>query len=235
MQMALADEYLPKFADYQKTGFQDHLSVFPDLINEAFYYSSLTPDDPTALFEAHNLMKTYLQFLQAYSGLTMIANTPQNNYQGQGDIHVGCDLDALLAEQIQINSVGDFTPTCPFKIVVPLVVAKASFDCKGAEVEGGEGVIVGASYEFKTGNTTLSIGAGIETSVPFVSAGAKQQVYVTFDGNGNYSDAGIKGEAGVEIGGYGPTVSSKAGYEIGINAGASASTEGAGNQMQIKF
>lgn len=235
LQMALADNWLPKFADYHQLGFQEHADVFPAIINEIYYYSSLTPDDPTPLFLAHNVVMTYLSFLEAYSALTVIASTPQNDFNGQGDIYVACDLDQLLSEQITLNAVKDVTPDCAIKLTVPLVVAKVSFDCKGAEVEGGEGLIVGAAYEFKSGNTTLSIGAGIETNIPFVSAGAKQQVYVTFDSNGNYCDAGIKGEAGAEIGGFGPTVSSKAGYQVGINAGASAAVEGAGVTTPINF
>jgi Tfp pilus assembly protein PilF len=235
LQIALADSWLPKFAEYHKNGFQEHANVFPDLINETYYYSSLAPDDPAPLFVAHNVVMSYLSFLEAYSALTVIASTPQNNFQGQGDIYVGCDIDKLLSEQITLGAVNDAAPKCAFKITVPLVVAKASFDCNGAEVEGGEGLIVGAAYEFKSGNTTLSIGAGIETNIPFVSAGAKQQVYVTFDSNGNYSDAGVKGEAGAEIGGFGPTVSSKAGYQVGINAGASAAIEGAGVSTPIRF
>lgn len=230
-----ADNYLPQFAELQSGGFQDHADLFPPLINEAFYYSSLSPDNAEALSNAHSLIQSYLSFLQAYSALTVIANTKANNYQGQGYINIHCDVAALLAEQSDYSQLNDVTPSCAFKIVVPLVVAKVSFDCTSVGVEGGEGVIVGAQYEFKTGNTTLSIGAGIETNVPFISAGATQQAYVTFDNNGNYSDAGIKGQIGAEIGGYGPTVTTSAGYQIGINAGASASIEDAGNSTTINF
>lgn len=231
----LANNYLPQFADMQKNGFKEHADVFPSLINQAFFYSSLTPDDPTPLFEAHNVLMSYLQFLQAYSALTVIANTKANNFQGQGTVTVDCDIEQLKSEQWELSAVENYTPNCPFKITVPLVVAKISYDCKKLEAEGGEGLIVGVEHEFKTGNTTLSFGAGVETNVPFVSVGAKQQLYVTFDSNGNYSDAGFKGEIGAEIRGYGPTVVSKAGYEVGINAGASASIEGAGQQTPINF
>ena len=226
-QIALADKYLSENAQNQPVGFEERITSFPGLINEAMFYKTLVPDDVQTALNAHHLVQLYLVYLDAYSAATIIAGTPQNGQNGHG-VSIYCDVQQLKEQEYEMSLTTMLPAACRFKLVLAFVVGKVSLDCKKIEVEGGEGLIVGVEHEFKSGNTTLAVGVGVDTNTPFVSVGAKHQAYVTFDGEGNYSDAGLKGEIGVEVGGFGPTGESKMGYDIGINAGATVKMQAAG-------
>lgn len=246
-EIALADAYIQENANSQPMGFEERTFSIIELLNEAMSYKELAPNDISVALQAHNLVEIYLTYLDAYSASTIIASTKQNGYKGFG-VQINCDLNELEAQKYELASTSFVDAQCAYKIVIPLIVAKVSFDCQKAEVEGGEILIVNAEYEFKSGNTTLAIGPGAGADLPFISVGAKNQAFVTFDRNGRYSDAGFKGEAGVELSGYlqnvgveienlglGPTLEAKAGYEFSINSGASAKTEIAGKETPIVF
>lgn len=243
----LADAFLRENAGSQPMGFADRTKTIIELLNEAMSYTELAPNDVSVALQAHNLIVIYLTYLDAYSSATVIASTKANGYKGFA-LSINCDMDELLAQKYELAQTTFVDAECAFKIVIPLIVAKLSFNCQKVEMEGGEILIVNAEYEFKTGNTTLAIGPGASVDIPFIGVGAKNQAFVTFDRNGNYSDAGFKGEVGVELSGYlqsvgqeieniglGPTLETKAGYEFSINSGASAKTEIAGKETPIVF
>lgn len=246
-EIALADKFLMENAMNQPTGFDERVRSIIELLNEAMFYKELTPGDVSVALQANNLVQVYLTYLDAYSANTVIAGTKNNGYNGFG-VQVNCDINELQAMRYELAQTKFVDASCAYKLVVPLVVAKLSFDCHAIEVEGGQILIVGVEYEFKSGNTTLALGPGAGADLPFISVGMKNQAFVTFDRNGNYSDAGFKGEAGVELSGYltevgeaienmgaGPTLEAKAGYEISLNSGASAKTEIGGVETTINF
>ncbi len=110
-------------------------------------------------------------------------------------------------------------PPCPFKdkeIVVAAVVISVTFGCESIELEGGEGIIGGAKYNFKKKETTLFLGAGFDSRLGAKTFGgdiaAKVGGYLTFDQNDNVTDGGIKGDitAGAHLGAA--TLSAKADF-----------------------
>ena len=225
LEIALADKFILDNAHNQPKEFQQRIASFPDLINEAMFYASLAPDDASPLLQAHNLIILYLTYLDAYSAATIIAGTKENGHQGFG-VDIYCDIKELEAQKYELAQTTYVPVDCNIKLVVPLGVAKLSLDCKKIGIEMGQGFIVGANHAFKSGNTTLTVGVGVKSNIPFVDIGAKQMVYVTFDRDGNYTDAGIKGEAGVSIGPkVGVGVEAKVGYQVGLHSGATSKTE----------
>ncbi len=246
-EITLIDKFLQENATSQPRGFEERTNAIIELLNEAMSYKSLAPHDVNVALQAHNLVQVYLVYLDNYSSAAVIAGTKKNGYTGAGP-RIYCDMKELEAMKYELAETNFIDAACPYKIVIPLVVAKVSFNCEKVEVEGGEILIAGVEYEFKTGNTTLAIGPGAGADLPFISVGAKNQAFVTFDRDGNYSDSGIKGEVGIEVShyldvmnaeiesmAYGPTLEAKAGYEFSINSGASAKTEIGGKEIPISF
>jgi tetratricopeptide (TPR) repeat protein len=127
-------------------------------------------------------------------------------------------------------------PPCPFKnseFVAGAGPVSITINCESVEVEGGEGIIGAAKYNFKKKETTLFLGVGFEARLGAKSLGgdvaAKAGGFVTFDQNNNVTDGGIKSDitAGAHVGAG--TLSTKVEFtgsavtgpdvEIGIQAG----------------
>jgi tetratricopeptide (TPR) repeat protein len=93
-------------------------------------------------------------------------------------------------------------PPCPFskgqKFKVNVIAVSVAVDCESIELEGGEGIILGGKYNFKTRETELSISGGfkaglggLETGTDF-EVGAQSGITVTFDKNSQPSDIAFK-------------------------------------------
>lgn len=93
-------------------------------------------------------------------------------------------------------------PPCPFskgqKLKVNVIAVSVAVDCESIELEGGEGIILGGKYNFKTRETELSISGGLkaglgglETGTDF-EVGGQTGVTVTFDKNSQPSDIAFK-------------------------------------------
>ncbi|HEX2956621.1 MAG TPA: tetratricopeptide repeat protein [Chitinispirillaceae bacterium] len=93
-------------------------------------------------------------------------------------------------------------PPCPFskgqKLKVNVIAVSVAVDCESVELEGGEGIIAGGKYNFKTRETELSISAGlkaglggVETGTDF-EVGAQSGITVTFDKNSQPTDIAFK-------------------------------------------
>ena len=99
---------------------------------------------------------------------------------------------------------------CPIDIDIPFVVGRLALNCEQFSFSGGEGVIFKMSKDFSSGQSTMSISAGLqfEGSKEWgifsgeVSAAATQSFYITWDKENNISDAGIafNAEAGIKAG-----------------------------------
>ncbi len=62
-------------------------------------------------------------------------------------------------------------------------------DCKGWELEGGEGAVLGIQKDYKTGEFTVAFGVGANLELPEIGVGAKGQAFFKFDGNFSPSTA----------------------------------------------
>ena len=94
-------------------------------------------------------------------------------------------------------------PSCPFEnhpLSLGLGPAAFTLDCESIEVEGGEGIIGAAKYNYKTKETTGFIGGGYEARLGVeqlgVTAEAKAGFFFTADQNGNITDGGAKASLG---------------------------------------
>lgn len=135
---------------------------------------------------------------------------------------------------------------CPIDIDIPFVVGRLALNCEKFSFTGGEGVIFKMEKDFSSGQSTMSISAGLqfEGSKEWgifsgeVSAGTTQSFYITWDSDNNISDAGIafNAEAGIKAGNNLETLGdvgkdylqefqkeighkAEIGYTMGINSG----------------
>lgn len=109
---------------------------------------------------------------------------------------------------------------CPINLEIPVGIGKMSLNCQRFKVEGGGGIIGSYEKNFITRESTVMLGVGISTGVPFFEAGAKAQLFIKFDGNNQPIDAGVMAEAEIDVRGVLPP-DLKTGFTIGINSGFS--------------
>jgi hypothetical protein len=112
---------------------------------------------------------------------------------------------------------------CPVDAELPFMVGKIKFNCKEASYSlGGGPAVFSITQDLQTQQYTLSIGIGLDISraikVPGVEgkleASINQSIFITFDGNNNMVDAGIKFGAGVSAGyGFGGALPGGAGLD----------------------
>jgi hypothetical protein len=121
-------------------------------------------------------------------------------------------------------------PDCPFSLNIAMVIAKISVDCSSFSISGGEGITVGYKKDFTNGQSTISVGAGVgtEVGVGAVHGGVKagEAIYITFNGNGQVSDVGLKMDVGAEAQVGAANTGASAGYTMGMNSGFNFSHSG---------
>lgn len=90
---------------------------------------------------------------------------------------------------------------CPFELSRSFIFGKVQLDCEGISIKGGELLIFKYAKNFKTGQSTMSIGGGWEmygdkTELLGVEAGwefgGSMSVFLNIDKDGNVSDGGIQ-------------------------------------------
>jgi tetratricopeptide (TPR) repeat protein len=121
-----------------------------------------------------------------------------------------------------IESTRNVDLQCPswLKIEVSLKLAKLKADCEGYNIEADvyKLITVGAEKKFKTGTSTLYVGAGIEGSWKGVAEGSiKQEFYIVFDNNNDFADIGMRGGGKGSLGGG--MIEVELGYDFAMNSG----------------
>ena len=111
----------------------------------------------------------------------------------------------MTAEEAEalIKSSRNMDLNCPdwLNIEIDLKAAKLKADCSKYAVEVGKGLQASYEKDFSTGKSTLSAGVGIKGSFWHLGkASAKQMAYISFDDNNEFSDFGLKGQAGASLG-----------------------------------
>lgn len=117
----------------------------------------------------------------------------------------------------------DAKPVCPVNILLPSIVEKMSLDCTSFSIKGGEGLKLGYKKDFVSGQSTVSAGVGISYEAGAMgmeaSVNADESFYITFDKNGNPTDAGLKFDAGTKLKVGNISTSAGLGYTMGMNSG----------------
>ncbi len=141
--------------------------------------------------------------------------------------YMTCFDNTLSSEEAiaSIESARNINLQCPswLKMEMKLMVAKLKADCNGFNVEADvyKLINVGMEKKFKTGTSTLYVGAGIEGSFKGVAKGSiKQQFYVVFDNNNEFADLGMRGSASGDL--AGGMLGAEFGYDFSMNSGFNA-------------
>ncbi|MBN9384594.1 MAG: hypothetical protein J0H74_27820 [Chitinophagaceae bacterium] len=152
------------------------------------------------------------------------------------------DMTSEEADEI-ITASHNLELDCPswLNIKLDLSMLKFSADCSKYAIEGGEGLVGGYEKNFKTGVTTLSLGAGIGANFGAAKVSAAQMIYISLDNNDQMTDIGVRGGAGGSIGyttegliteaigKVGTTLAGvEGGYSLGLESGFKASVTGKG-------
>jgi tetratricopeptide (TPR) repeat protein len=210
----LANQYLPKFAaitgDWQEKNQLYFRTLFDELVYWNYLHLHPLGDDYFRVQCFYPLVTAYLGML-AKVGVTRIIEP--------------CDFQPTTAT---MDSVAIKEMDCPLNIQIPFVVGKIQLTCDKISISGGEGAVFAYEKNFKTHQSTVSVGIGAKLELEVkagllkagVSAGATETAFITFDGNNGIADAGITNRAGVSAGATGAgKEESSVGSTIGINSG----------------
>jgi tetratricopeptide (TPR) repeat protein len=209
----LANQYLPQFAylteEIQKKGKLIYSTYFDELVY--WHYLSLHPvsDD--------DFRMQYYVFIEQY--LTMMGGLCQTK------IIEPCVFTKTTASK-ESNAIKDYD--CPIDVELGIGIGKIQLNCEKFSITGGEGVIFGYEKDFKTKQSTLSIGIGVKFDLGLKAGPAKaivgvkatESVFITFDGKNGIADYGLENEA--KLTGHITGVikeSVSVGTKLGINSG----------------
>ncbi len=132
--------------------------------------------------------------------------------------------DAEMAALLQANH--DFKLECPewLKLEIPVKVAKLKLDCSEFSIEANayDLLEIGIKKEFKTGSSTLWVGAGVDAEfAKYGKVEMKGEMYVVWDQNNQFSDVGLRGSGQVSVEQMG---SAEMQYGFGLNSGFTSET-----------
>ncbi len=221
----LADDYLPQFAllteDWQEKNQVVLKKYFDQLIY--WHYLNLHPiSDDAFRRQYYELIVTYFVTLGKI-GYTKIIEP--------------CHFKPTTAAAKDSIAIPEID--CPMEIEIPFIVGKFELSCEKFSFKAGEGAVFNYEKDFKTHQSTVSIGIGLTLEAEVkagpikagVSAGAGESLFISFDGDNKFSDgglkfdakasAGIEGEAGTGVKGKKDIVKEETGigYMVGINSG----------------
>jgi tetratricopeptide (TPR) repeat protein len=210
----LANQYLPKFAYITGEWQKKEQLYFQRLFDEQMYWSYLSfhpsGDDYFRVQCFYPIITQYLTML-AVVGTTKIIEP--------------CHFEPTTATA-DSNAIKDYD--CPIDIELGFGPGKIQLNCEKFTFNAGEGIIFGFEKNFKTKQSTVSIGIGAKVDLgakagPLeagVGASATESVFITFDGNNGIADAGLKNEAGLSAGATGIVKDeANVGSTLGINSG----------------
>lgn len=221
-----ASKYLPMFASLRRDWQIKNINLQKKYLDERIYWSYLA---------SHNIhdfrFRFYALISQALSVLHGLADTKLP--------YAGCDWKEGGKQTAGEPALAE--PECPFTVELKFGFGKAAMDCEKFSLSGGEGAVFNYEKNFKSGQSTMSLGIGynLELGGGFggVNIGggisASESLFITFDANGHATDAGLKFEAkaGVKAeldGAIGKNINIKkdvtgfeetVGYTIGIESG----------------
>lgn len=210
----LIDELMYKYNSFVTAKIKDAQSNYKQYINGLINAVQLDPSLSNKMM-VYKAVANYFVFLQTAIGSYLVM-----------DPHMSCNT-SMTSEQAKdiIESARNIALQCPLwlKLNVSLKVVSLKADCNGYNVEAEvyKLINVGVEKKFKTGTSTLYVGAGINGSFKNVASGSiKQQFYIVFDHNNDFSDLGMRGSASGDL--AGGMVGAEFGYDFSLNSGFNA-------------
>lgn len=211
----LIDQLMNKYNSYVSAKILQAQSNFKQYINGVISIVQLDPSVANKRM-VYAMVGNYFAFLQGAIGAYLIM-----------DPYPSCSEPMMSSEEVQaaLKSARSVDLTCPswLKINVSLKVASLKADCEGYNIEADvyKLIQVGGEKKFKTGTSTLYVGAGINGSFKNVASGSiKQQFYIVFDHNNDFSDLGMRGGASGDL--AGGMIGAEFGYDFSLNSGFNA-------------
>jgi len=218
-------KYQRQMADAHKLYVEKKQLLLTGFFDEALYWYNLSPvSNEFKDVEFYRLVINYLSEVKKLSENTPFFLGP-SNCEGQ------------QASPFHLNpkeQVADKKRDCPIDVTLPFIVGKITLDCSSFSISGGEGFTAGYKKDFTSGQSTLSIGAGLTVEAgKFASAGAGESIYVTFNKENVISDIGLKFVAGGDLKAMNISTSANAGYTMSMNAGWDFTASGAGRTIHL--
>ena len=192
-QNTLANSYLPKFAAITKDWQEKNKLVYQKYFDDMAYWTYLVDhpvgDDEFRLFFCERV----LEYLTRMAGICVT------------NVIMPCHSTPTTAKK-DANEIKE--EECPLDIEIPFIVGKFELSCDKFSFKAGEGAVFGYEKNFKTHQSTVSVGIGLKGESEFklgplkggVSRGVSETIFITFDGNNGFSDAGLKFDAKISGG-----------------------------------
>lgn len=210
----LANQYLSRFAFLTEDWQKKNLLVYNKYFDESMYWGYLS---------LHPLGDEYFKLQCFYPIVTWYLETLYK--VGTTKIIEPCDFE-LTSVNKDSNAIKDYD--CPIDVELGVGPADIQLNCEKFSFSAGEGVIFGFEKNFKTKQSTVSIGIGVKMDLGVkagplgagVGVNATESVFITFDGNNGIADVGLKNEAGLSAGATGVGKKEVSiGSTFGINSG----------------
>jgi len=210
----LVDELMQKYNTFMQARIAEAQSNYKQYINGLVSIAQLNPSESNKRL-IYSTVSDYFNFL--ISALNSYQALPLPMNCKSGPTPPNSDDKIKSARRADLK--------CPswMKMNIPLQVVTLKADCNEFNVEAGfyKTFHAGVTKQFKTGTSTLYVGAGLEGRWKEVSHGSiKQQFYVVFDHNNQFADVGMRGEVSGDLvyGAFG----AEAKYDFAMNAGFNA-------------
>ncbi len=210
----LIDELMYKHNSFVSAKIKDAQSNYKQFLNGLINIVQLDPSLSNRMM-VYKAVADYFVFLQTAIGSYLVL-----------DPYMSCHTKMTSEEaKDAYESARNIDLQCPswLKINLSLKVAKLKADCEGYNVEADvyKLIQVGAEKKFKTGTSTLYVGAGISGSFKNVASGSiKQQFYIVFDHNNDFADLGMRGGASGDL--ASGMIGAEFGYDFSMNSGFNA-------------
>lgn len=223
----LTDNYVAEYNAFLDARIQIAQAVWKEYINGMISVVQLDPSEANKRV-VYATVGAYFTFLITTMQAVMQEGPPMECYFAK--------MDSKQADSLLKQSKRDYKIECPdwLKLKVNFKVAKFSADCEAFSVEADVYKIltVGAEKKFKTGTSTLYVGASVDGTLfkDVLSAEVNQQFYIVFDSNNQFADLGMRGGGSFDIasGLFGENFT----YDFSMNSGFSNEYTASSEWMQ---
>lgn len=192
----ITDDYVSAYNSYLNNRIQLVQSRWKEYINGMISIVQLDPSEGNKRL-VYATVSQYFTFLITTMQAVQQEGPPMECFQNK--------LTAKQADSILMQSKRDYKIECPdwLKLKVNFKVAKLTADCESVSIEADvyEIINVGMEKKFKTGTSTLYVGAGVDGTFfkDVLSAEVSQQFYIVFDSNNQFADLGMRGGGSFDI------------------------------------
>ena len=181
------EKFLQASSEFYDGVVRKSLFKYYDFANQQLHWYRFLLNEEQYRTVFYNVAEDLMQKMESYH---------QNQRLGRPD-YVVTHCEKILQNPPKPQmAVANPDADCPVKIKIPFIVGSIKADCKGWEIEGGEGVVLGVQKEYKSGEITIGMGLGANLELPnTIGGGGKGQMFVKLDGDFSPIDIGMVLEA----------------------------------------